>query len=167
MEVTLKRYEGMFLFDPAVTADWDAVQAELNRLFERAGARVVVATRWDERRLAYEVRGRKRGIYALTFFEADEAKITDLQRDARLSESILRMMVLQADQLSDEEMKEIAARPPDHSALEAERIGNRGGGGYRGGERSGGDRGRYRRDEGGREGEGAGAPVEADAKPEA
>ncbi len=159
----MKRYEAMFLFDPAVTADWDAVQAELNRLFERAGARVIVATRWDERRLAYEVRGRKRGIYALTYFQADENKIADLQRDARLSEAVLRVLVLQADELSDEEMKEIAARPADHSALEAERIGNRGGGGGGGGGGRGGDR--RRREEPGRGGEDEGAAAVLEAKP--
>ncbi len=144
-----KKYEGMFLFDPAVTADWDAVQVELNRLMERAEARVLEMHRWDERRLAYEIRGRKRAIYALVFFEASPTKIGPLERDAQLSESVLRCLVLDADHLTDEEIREIASRPADHSAAEAERIGSRwggggfgggGGGGGRGGERRGGDR---------------------------
>jgi small subunit ribosomal protein S6 len=143
----------MFIFDPAVTADWDSVRTELNRLLERAGARVIALNKWDERRLTYEIRGRKRGIYALTYFETDETKIPDLERDARLSEAILRSLVLTANHLTDDEIQEIAARPADHSLAEAERIGGRGG--YRsGGPPSGGDRGRPRRDdrpEGGRE----------------
>ena len=77
----MRNYEGMFLLDPAVTTDWDAVQAELGRLFDRVGARQIASTKWDERRLAYEIRGRKRGIYALTYFEADSSRILDLERD--------------------------------------------------------------------------------------
>src|SRR5262245_17354164 len=124
----------MFLFDPAVTADWDAVKVELGRILERAGARVIVLHKWDERRLAFEIRGRKRAIYAITYFEADPMKIADLERDARLSEAVLRCMVAQANHLTDDEMKEIAVRPPDHAVAEAERTARGGGGGgYRGG----------------------------------
>src|SRR5437016_3425158 len=108
----------MFLFDPTVTADWEAVKTELGRLLERAGARVIVLQKWDERRLSYEIRGRKRAIYALTYFEADPMKIADLERDVRLSEAVLRCMVAQANHLSDEEMHEIAQRPPDYAVAE-------------------------------------------------
>lgn len=161
----MKRYEAMFLFDPAVTAEWEAVKTEMSRLLDRAGARVIVLHKWDERRLAYEIRGRKRAIYALTYFEADPMKIADLERDARLSEAVLRCMVTQANHLTDDEMKEISLRPPDYAVAEAERTA-RGGGGYRGGGGGGGDRGGDRgprgprRDEGGREPVGAEADVE-------
>ncbi len=127
--MSLKKYEGMFLFDPAVTADWDAMQAELGRLMKRAEARVIVMQRWDERRLAYEIRGRKRAIYALTYFESDPSKIGPMERDAQISEAVLRCLVLSAEHLTEDEMKEIAARPPDHSAIDAERYDTRGGGG--------------------------------------
>ncbi|HOB73626.1 MAG TPA: 30S ribosomal protein S6 [Phycisphaerae bacterium] len=147
------KYEGMFLFDPAVTTDWEAVQAELERLMKRAEARVIVMQRWDERRLAYEIRGRKRAIYALTYFEADPSKIAPLERDAQISEAILRCLVLKADHLTEEEMKELAARPPDHSAADAERYDTRGGGGRESGSKK-------RR-------EGAPETVEAEASAEA
>jgi ribosomal protein S6 len=129
------KYEGMFLFDPAVTTDWEAVQAELERLMKRAEARVIVMQRWDERRLAYEIRGRKRAIYALTYFEADPSKIAPLERDVQISEAVLRCLVLRADHLTEEEMKEMAARPPDHSVADADRYDTRGGGSRDGGPR--------------------------------
>src|SRR5690606_12184825 len=127
--MSLRKYEGMFLFDPAVTTDWDAVQAELDRLMKRAEARVIVAQRWDERRLAYEIRGRKRAVYALTYFEAEPTRISALERDAQISEAVLRCLVVKADHLTEQEMKEVASRPPDHSAVDAERYDTRGGGG--------------------------------------
>jgi len=110
---------------------------------KRAEARVIVMQRWDERRLAYEIRGRKRAIYALTFFECDPTKIGPLERDAQISEAVLRCLVVNVDYLTEEEMKEIAARPPDHSAIDAERYDTRGGGG-------GGRDGGFRRRRGGR-----------------
>ena len=94
----MKRYEGMFLFDTAVLRDWPSIEQELRRLLERIGAQLLVAVKFDERKLAYEIRRRKRGTYVLTYFEAPPEKIVDLERDARLSETVLRLLVLRADQ---------------------------------------------------------------------
>jgi len=117
----LRKYEGMFLFDPVVATDWGRVQAELGRLLDRAGARVIASSKWDERRLAYEIRGRKRGLYALTYFEADASKIADLERDVELSEALLRCLVLRVDHLTEAEMKAIADRPPDEAPPDGDR----------------------------------------------
>lgn len=157
----MRKYEGMFLFDPTVSADWDAIQEELRRLFDRAEAKLILCTKWDERRLAYEINGRKRAIYALTFFEADPTKMTALERDAQLSESVMRVLIVRADHLSEEEMKEIAARPAEQPG-DSDR-GDRGERGERG-DRGGRDRehGRGGRDFGrGRRREEAGERVEA------
>jgi small subunit ribosomal protein S6 len=117
----LRKYEGMFLFDPVVISDWEGVQAELNRVLERAGARVIACAKWDERRLAYEIRGRKRGIYALTYFEADPTRITDLERDVHLSEAALRCLILRVDHMTEDEMKEAASKPASHALPEDDR----------------------------------------------
>jgi small subunit ribosomal protein S6 len=60
--------------------------------------------KWDERRLAYEVRGQKRGLYILAYFKAPGAQLSHIERDCNLSEKILRAMILRADHLSDEQM---------------------------------------------------------------
>jgi len=113
-------YEGMFLFDPAVAASWENAQQELSRIMDRAGARMIASGKWDERRLAYEISGRKRGLYALTYFEAEATKIGDMERDVRLSESILRCLVIRVDHLTEDEMKDLAARPNHASAGEGD-----------------------------------------------
>jgi small subunit ribosomal protein S6 len=107
----LRKYEGMFLFNPAVTPDWDGVQAEITRLMERAEGRVIAAGKWDERRLAYEIQGCRRGIYALVYFEVDAGKIADIERDVRLSESALRCMIVRVDHMNEEDMVEAATKP--------------------------------------------------------
>ena len=105
----MKNYEAMFLFDPGMLTDWDSVQKEVLRLLERAGAQVVACSRWDERRLAYEIKGRKRGVYALTYFKADPTKIVGIERDVSLSESALRCLIIRVDRMTDDEMKEAAS----------------------------------------------------------
>ncbi len=109
----MKRYEGMFLFDNAVAYEWPAVEREVRRLSERIGAQVHVCVKFDERKLAYEINGRKRGTYVLTYFDAPPDKIGDLERDARLSESILRVLVLRNDTITAEKLEELKAWPPD------------------------------------------------------
>jgi len=101
----------MFLFDPALANDWDRVKAELDRLMDRAGARIIVCGKWDERRLAYEIRGFKRALYVLAYFEMEPAKIGPLERDAQLAESVIRCLIVRADHLTEEDMKKAMAGP--------------------------------------------------------
>ncbi|MCP4250793.1 MAG: 30S ribosomal protein S6 [bacterium] len=101
----MRTYEAMFLFDPAYANDFSKVEHEVGRLLERVGAEPIMTRKWEERRLAYEIRGRKRGCYVLCFFKGSPDKITELERDARLSEPILRLLVLKADHMTAEDME--------------------------------------------------------------
>jgi small subunit ribosomal protein S6 len=111
--MTLRRYEAMFLFDSAVTRDWATVEQEVRRLLERIGAELLVCVKFDERRLAYEINRRKRGLYVLTYIDADSDRIVDLERDVQLSELVLRILVLRAENLTEERLAELKAHPPE------------------------------------------------------
>ena len=97
-------YEAMFLFDPGFASDFSRVEQEVERLMERAEAQIIMSRKWDERKLAYEIKGRKRGCYVLTFFRASRQKVAGLERDVRLSESILRVLILKVDYMTEEDM---------------------------------------------------------------
>jgi len=109
-----KQYEGMFVVSPAV-GDGDKALEPVQRVLDRAGAEVLVCKRWDERKLAYEIAGQKRGIYVLTYFKADGDRITDIERDVQLSEQILRVLVLQAGDLTAEVMNTPTPAETGHS----------------------------------------------------
>ncbi len=98
-----RTYEGMFLFDPAAATQWESVETEVNRIMERADAELIGVKKWDERRLSYEIERRKRGCFVLTYFRAPGSSITGIERDARLSEAILRLLVVRCD-LGEEEL---------------------------------------------------------------
>lgn len=124
----MKLYEAMFLFDNMTAQDWSAIENEVKRLFDRIGATMQVCVKFDERRLAYEIEGRKRGTYVLTYFDAEPDRISDLERDARLSELVLRMMVVRPKGIDEEKLAALKAHPAETplSPLSETRRGERG-----------------------------------------
>ncbi len=102
----------MFLFDPAAARDWSVIEGEVRRLCDRVGAELLVCVKFDERKLAYEIAKRRRGTYVLTYFDAPPQRIPDLERDVRLSELVLRALILRADNLTEERLAELRAHPP-------------------------------------------------------
>jgi small subunit ribosomal protein S6 len=104
-ETKNKQYEAMFLIDSAVAAsDWDGVNAVISRILEKAGAETITMKKWDERKLAYDIRGKSRGTYILCYFKAPAAKVHQIEREVQLSEKIIRVLILKADQVTAEDM---------------------------------------------------------------
>ncbi len=63
----MNQYEAMFIIDPTFGATFETCEQEVKRLMERAEAELLFCRKWDDRRLAYKIKGRKRGVYVLTF----------------------------------------------------------------------------------------------------
>jgi small subunit ribosomal protein S6 len=124
--VVAKLYEGMFLVDSALAAsDFDGVNDTIRGILERAGAEVVSMKKWDERRLAYNINGKGRGTYILTFFRADGKKIGDIERAVQLSEQIMRVLILNVESMGEEYINKetpatVAERTADDSSEPAD-----------------------------------------------
>ncbi|MCD4699802.1 MAG: 30S ribosomal protein S6 [Phycisphaerae bacterium] len=99
----MKTYEAMFLLD-ADNSDFESASAPVREVLERAGAEVLTMKPWDERRLAYTIKGRKRGLYILTYFKADPTKMDEMQHDIQLNDRLLRAIILSGDHVSDEQI---------------------------------------------------------------
>ncbi len=115
METVAKKnlYEGMFLVDSAEAGvDWDGVIATITKMLEKAKAEIVSIKKWDERRLAYDIRGVSRGTYILTYFRAEGQKVQEIEKSVQLSERIIRVLILNAEKMSaaDIEKETPAAR---------------------------------------------------------
>jgi small subunit ribosomal protein S6 len=101
-----KLYEGMFLVDSAKAAsNWDGINAAIRRILERAGSEIVSMKKWDDRKLAYDIRGVGRGTYILTYFKADGGKIQEIEKAVHLSENIIRVLILSTEQMSKEDIE--------------------------------------------------------------
>lgn len=99
-------YEGMFLLDSRqANRDWDGLMESLKALLTKHGAEVEREVKWGERKLAYEINGRRRGTYVLCYFNAPGEAITPIYREVELSDSIHRALILKVSKLpSDEEL---------------------------------------------------------------
>jgi small subunit ribosomal protein S6 len=99
------QYEGMFLLGQAVAADFSGAIAHIKEIIARGHGQILAMKKWDERRLAFEIRGQKRGVYILVYFTAPGPDVAHIERDCNLSEKILRTLILRADHLSAEEVQ--------------------------------------------------------------
>lgn len=90
-----KLYEAMFIVDSAkAKEDYPRLEGECLGCLTRHGAKIVKAVKWDDRRLAYEIRKVKRGAYILVHFDADTQAVAKIERQCALNESILRVLIL-------------------------------------------------------------------------
>ena len=105
-----RRYEGMFLVESGLASrDWDGAEKQLRDLVEKSGGSVLSAGKWDERKLAYEIRGAKRATYWLCYFRAPTDVPGKIRRTATLLETVLRSMVLALDE-SEEVPQDVTTR---------------------------------------------------------
>jgi small subunit ribosomal protein S6 len=96
--VAKRLYEAMFLVDSNLAAsDWDGVLATIKNILSRAQAEIVSLKKWGERRLAYEINHKSKGTYVLCYFRADGYRIPDIERNVRLSERIMRVLIVNAE----------------------------------------------------------------------
>ena len=106
METVSKNlYEGMFLVDSALAAsDWDGVLDLIKNILTRSEAELVSLNKWDERKLAYEIEKKSRGTYLLCYFKVAGEKVKDIERDVRLSEKIMRVLILSTESMTQEDL---------------------------------------------------------------
>jgi len=110
-ETTGNQYEAMFLLGASTSAEPEKGIEICRGIIERHGGQIMVIKKWDERKLAYEISGQKRGTYVISYFTAPGAAVSAIERDVKLSEEVLRVLVLKADHLNLDEMKSVEPQP--------------------------------------------------------
>jgi len=135
MAIHNRQYEAMFLLNAGyASGNWEAAKGEVEHILHRANAEILHLRKWDERRLAFQIKSNKRGTYVLAFFRCDGPKVAGIERDVALSENILRVLVIKADHLALKDIENMMPQQPiaeDHSG----RLHRRSGGGERAPER--------------------------------
>ena len=101
------QYEAMFLLGPTATADPEGAMTLCRGMIERHHGKILVIKKWDERKLAYEVNGQKRGTYIIAYFTASGEAVGPIERDVKLNEQVLRVMITKADHLNQQEMEAV------------------------------------------------------------
>ena len=95
-----RTYECMCLLDNReVKSGWQPLKDSVATVFTKHGAEMISARRWDERRLAYPIKGQQRATYLLTYFKADTQQLGAIRRDLMFKEEVLRSLVLAVEEV--------------------------------------------------------------------
>jgi small subunit ribosomal protein S6 len=102
-------YECLLLLDTnKVAGDVPAAAKQIHTILERHHAEMLASRPWDERRLAYPIKGHKKGLYYLTYFRTEGKNLVEIERDFALNETILRQMMLRVDPKIVDRVLEVA-----------------------------------------------------------
>jgi small subunit ribosomal protein S6 len=91
-------YEGMFILDSTrYGRDPETVSNQIPSMIEKLGGEMLVSRLWEDRRLAYTIKGQRKGAYWLTYFRLDSSRLADLRRQCQITEDILRVLFLKVE----------------------------------------------------------------------
>ena len=94
--------------------DCPGINAAIKKILKKAKAKVLYMKKWDERKLAYDIRRVSRGTYILCYFKAPGSVIQQVERDVQLSEKIMRVLILRADHINEKDIEtQIPAVAPE------------------------------------------------------
>lgn len=95
----MNSYEVIFILDPGLTED--GVEGEIGAVREvvaKKGGEVAEVQKWGKKRLAYEVKKRGDGQYVLMKVGGPGGVVADLERHFRITETILKGLVVRAEE---------------------------------------------------------------------
>lgn len=91
----LKIYEALVLLNPDFAGKDEAASSKhVQGIIEKSGGEVIRVERYADQKLAYEIKGFKRGVYVLVAFRMKPADVTTLARNLRYDDHVLRDLVL-------------------------------------------------------------------------
>jgi small subunit ribosomal protein S6 len=96
--MSLRPYEIMIILDP--DTEERTVAPSLDKyltVIKTDGGTIDTVDIWGRRRLAYDIKKRSEGIYAVVNFTAEPATAAELDRQLGLNEAVLRTKVMRAD----------------------------------------------------------------------
>ena len=92
-------YEVMYVLVPNLEDEaYTAANQRFSDLIVENGGQVDKVDVWGKRRLAYELKNRREGYYALIYFKAPAAAVKELDRVLKINENVLRHMIVRHEE---------------------------------------------------------------------
>ena len=74
-------YECMFIFDSNRYArDPNKLAGRIPEIIQKLNGELLVSRLWNEQKLAYPIRGQRKGTYWLTFFRMESSRLSEFER---------------------------------------------------------------------------------------
>ncbi len=93
----MRPYETLVVFSTDTGEENAAVLAKLGSIIEGSGGSIDESHDWGVRRMAYPIKKLTEGHYHLLEYQADPSVVSELERNLRISESVLRYMSVQQE----------------------------------------------------------------------
>ena len=95
----VRPYEALYIVHPELSdEDISSITEKYKQVVEEHGGEVESINRWEKRRLAYEVKGQREGIYVLMNFKSEPSVSTELDRLFKIAEGVLRHIIVRTDE---------------------------------------------------------------------
>jgi small subunit ribosomal protein S6 len=95
----MRKYECTYILDPGLDDEQQEPMVErFKTLVGENGGTVDAVDKWERRRLAYEVKGKREGVYVVMNFSGEPSTEAELGRVLGISEGILRHLIVRTDQ---------------------------------------------------------------------
>ncbi len=96
--MSARQYELVYIVSPAATDETVAdLHAQVEAIVSRFGGRIDKTDNWGRRKLAYEINHCKEGTYVLELLMGTGEMVTELERRLRVSDDVLRHLVVRVD----------------------------------------------------------------------
>ncbi len=97
MNNVMHKYETIFIINPNLSEEENNGLVEKFKTLIASAGEIENVDEWGKRRLAYEIDDIKEGYYVLIDFSADPSSITELERIYKITDGILRHIVVRKD----------------------------------------------------------------------
>ena len=114
----MREYEFTFVVQPEISEEGlEGLCQKLESVLERTGATRLFYEDWGRRRLAYDIQKFQKGHYLVLHYLDGGGAVSEIERTARLEDSVLRYLTV----LADEDVSDIEARKTEAVGLEEDR----------------------------------------------
>lgn len=110
----MRTYEALYIVRPELNDDEiQTIAKDVETLVTANGGTIVRSETWGKRKLAYEVKKQTEGVYILLRFDSNPEFVSKLENHFRLSENIIRDLVVYFDpqtlRLEEEQKQRVEA----------------------------------------------------------
>ena len=94
----MNKYESVIIINPSV--DEDKIKGLVDKFSEliNKNGKVEKVDNLGKKKLAYEVKKNKEGIYVVIYFEAEPTLIAELERNYRITDEVIKFIVIKEEE---------------------------------------------------------------------
>lgn len=106
-------YEFIVIVRPSLSdEETTKVVEKMKGVLDKSGATVLKCENWGKRKLAYEVKRERKGIFVFFNYQSPGTVVSELERSCRMEDSVIKFLTVRVDQSGQgtpsEEPKEAA-----------------------------------------------------------